>query len=108
LKTSEGLAAVLMNMIKDEMQHSILARLGAVMALPSLKNLKKKIDYSEYGGAPLLGINGVAIVCHGSSRAQAIQNALCRAKESVETGLVKSISALLCDPAGEVNCVNEV
>src|SRR5690606_22074157 len=67
LKTAEGLAIVLMNMIKEEMQQSMLARLGAALALPSLKNLKKRLDYSEYGGAPLLGINGVAIVCHGSS-----------------------------------------
>jgi len=108
LKTSEGLANVLMNMVKSEMQHSNLAKLGAFLALPSLKNLKKRLDYSEYGGAPLLGINGVAIVCHGSSQSRAIGNALSRARESVDTGLIKSIGTRLCDPAREVSCANEM
>lgn len=103
LKTSEGLADVLMKMIKKEMQQSSLAKIGAALALPSLKNLKKRLDYSEYGGAPLLGINGVAIVCHGSSRSLAIRNALNRARESVETDLIKSIGASLYDPAREVS-----
>ncbi|HBX22393.1 MAG TPA: phosphate acyltransferase PlsX [Desulfotomaculum sp.] len=108
LKTSEGLAKVLMSMVKSEMQHSNLAKIGAILALPSLKNLKKRLDYSEYGGAPLLGINGVAIVCHGSSQAQAIRNALSSAKESVDTDLIKSIGARLYDPAREVSCANEM
>jgi glycerol-3-phosphate acyltransferase PlsX len=108
LKTGEGLATVLMKMIKNELQQSGLSKIGAVLALPALKNLKKRLDYSEYGGAPLLGVNGVAIVCHGSSRALAIKNALTRARESVETGLVGSISASLNNPVGEVGFVNEM
>lgn len=107
LKTGEGLATALMNMIKKELQQSGLARLGAVLSLPALKNLKKRLDYSEYGGAPLLGVNGVAIVCHGSSRELAIKNALIRAKESVDTGLIKAISASLVDQAREVEIANE-
>lgn len=108
LKTSEGLADVLMKMIKKEMQQSSISKIGAALALPSLKNLKRRLDYSEYGGAPLLGINGVAIVCHGSSRALAIRNALNRARESVETGLVRSIGASLYALAREVRCADEM
>ncbi|MCG8402214.1 MAG: phosphate acyltransferase PlsX [Firmicutes bacterium] len=107
LKTSEGLVDVLMKMIKKEMQQNSLTKIGAALALPSLKNLKKRLDYSEYGGAPLLGINGVAIVCHGSSNSLAIKNALGCARESVETGLIKSIGACLYDPAREVGCADE-
>lgn len=107
LKTGEGLATVLMKMIKEAMQQSGLSKIGAVLALPALKNLKKRLDYSEYGGAPLLGVNGVAIVCHGSSRALAIKNAINRAGESVQNGLVSSINASLNDPSGEVGFVHE-
>jgi glycerol-3-phosphate acyltransferase PlsX len=102
LKTGEGLAGVLMKMIKREMQQSSLAKIGATLTLPAMRNLRKRLDYSEYGGAPLLGVNGVAIVCHGSSRALAIKNALFRARESVEAGLIGAIGASLHDPAREV------
>lgn len=92
LKTGEGLADVLMNMIGQAIQQSSLAKIGATLTLPALKKLGKKLNYSEYGGAPLLGINGVAIVCHGSSKALAIKNAVYRARESVENGLISAIS----------------
>lgn len=108
LKTGEGLAEVLMKMIKQEMQHSSLAKIGATLTLPAFKNLKRKLDYSEYGGAPLLGVNGVAIVCHGSSKAMAIKNAMYRARESVENGLINAIGASLNDSVQEVGCVDGV
>lgn len=102
LKTGEGLADTLMKMIKKEMQQSSLAKIGATLTLPAMKNLKKRLDYSEYGGAPLLGLNGVAIVCHGSSKALAIKNALYRARESVDNGLINAINESLNDQVGEV------
>jgi len=92
LKTSEGLADVLMKMTSQAMRQSSLAKIGATLTLPALKKLGKKLHYSEYGGAPLLGINGVAIVSHGSSKALAIKNAVYRARESVENGLISAIS----------------
>ncbi len=92
LKTSEGLADFLMKMISQALKESSLAKIGATLTLPALKKLSKKLSYSEYGGAPLLGINGVAIVCHGSSKALAIKNAVYRARESVENGLISAIS----------------
>ncbi|SFR01178.1 phosphate acyltransferase PlsX [Desulfoscipio geothermicus] len=106
LKTGEGLADALMKMIKREMQQSSLAKIGATLTLPAMRNLKKRLDYSEYGGAPLLGVNGVAIVCHGTSRALAIKNALFRARESVEAGLIGAIGASLHDPVREVGYVD--
>lgn len=107
LKTGEGLADMLMKMIRKEMQQSSLSRIGAALALPALKSLQKKLDYSEYGGAPLLGVNGVAIVCHGGSRALAIKNALNRARESVETDLIKSIRISIAEPVRKVSCADE-
>jgi len=92
LKTSEGLADSLMKMISQALRQSSMAKIGATLTLPALKKLGKRLNYSEYGGAPLLGINGVAIVCHGSSKALAIKNAVYRARESVENGLISAIS----------------
>lgn len=108
LKTSEGLAMVLLGMIKDEMQQSMLAKAGALLALPAIKNMKKKVDYTEYGGYPLLGVNGVAIVCHGRSNSLAVKNAINRARESVATGLIGSIGASLKNSVGEVGFVHEM
>ena len=54
---------------------------GAVLTRPAFKNIKKKLDYAEYGGAPLLGINGVSVICHGRSNAKAIRNAIAVARD---------------------------
>ena len=92
LKTSEGLKDALLHMAGKSIKRSILAKLGAAMLLPSLKELGKRLSYVEYGGAPLLGINGVAIICHGSSKAISIKNAIYKAKEAVESKLISAIS----------------
>jgi len=91
LKFGEGLARDLMAMIKEELKKNIFVKIGAAIIFSQATGLKKKIDYSEYGGAPLLGINGVCIICHGSSQAKAIKNAIRVAKECVEINVVKSI-----------------
>ncbi len=87
LKTSEGLADSMGKMLKAEFRSSILAKLGYLLAKGSLKRLKKKIDYAEYGGAPLLGINGVGFICHGGSNAKAIKNAIMYAAEYARNNL---------------------
>lgn len=76
LKVSEGLGAALGSMLKAELKSSLWSRLGALIALPAFKRFAKKIDYAEYGGAPILGLNGIAIVCHGSANARSIQTSL--------------------------------
>ena len=76
LKLSEGLGSALASMLKTELKKSIWSRLGTLIALPAFKRFAKKLDYAEYGGAPILGLNGIAIVCHGASNARAITTAL--------------------------------
>lgn len=76
LKTSEGLADVLIKMLKREVANLASGRIGYLLLKPALRNFKKKTDYDEYGGAPLLGINGTCIISHGRSTAKAIQNAV--------------------------------
>lgn len=83
LKVSEGIAEMIFEMMKSEINNSKLAKLGFLLAKPALRKLRKRIDYSEYGGAPLLGINGACIIGHGKSNANAIKNAVRVASEFV-------------------------
>lgn len=76
LKTSEGLAEVIIRMLRREISEISTGRIGYLFLKPALKNFKKKTDYAEYGGAPLLGINGTCIISHGRSSAKAIKNAI--------------------------------
>jgi glycerol-3-phosphate acyltransferase PlsX len=83
LKFGEGLAEFIMTNLKDEVRRSVIAKVGALTMLPALQRFRKQVDHAEYGGAPLLGLNGVCIICHGSSRAKAIRNAIRVASEQV-------------------------
>ncbi|MDU2065616.1 MAG: phosphate acyltransferase PlsX [Sporomusaceae bacterium] len=92
LKAGEGLAKAILEMIKDAIKQSgLFVKIASLMILPALKTLKKKLDYSEYGGAPLLGVNGGFIICHGSSKAKAIKNAIRVAYEFQERKVVEHI-----------------
>ncbi|HHY40975.1 MAG TPA: phosphate acyltransferase PlsX [Syntrophaceticus sp.] len=95
LKAVEGIAAVLMAMIKDELSRNPLRLFGAALVKPGLKEIKKKLDYSEYGGAPLLGVGGLSIICHGSSRARAIKNAIRYAHQAAKSNLLELIEQKL-------------
>lgn len=76
LKVSEGLAEALSRMLRTEFKSRLLSRIGYLLAKPALAAFRKKIDYAEYGGAPLLGIQGTGVICHGSSSPRAIMNAV--------------------------------
>jgi len=76
LKVSEGLAEAMGLMLRKELGARLLSRLGYLLVKPALKAFRKKVDYAEYGGAPLLGIQGTAMICHGSSSPRAIMNAI--------------------------------
>ena len=84
LKTSEGLVETMLQLMKEELSRNLLAKLGALLSMDSFRRLKKRLDYSEYGGAPLIGLRGVCIICHGRSSGNAIKNAIRVAKEFAE------------------------
>ncbi len=87
LKISEGLADAAMKMLGDEIRKSLLAKIGYLLARPAFKAFKKRVDYSEYGGAPLLGVDGTGIVCHGKSDSVAIKNAILEAEKMVRNNI---------------------
>ncbi|MDN5292737.1 MAG: phosphate acyltransferase [Eubacteriales bacterium] len=92
LKFGEGLARDLLQMIKEEVKKDFLARLGAMLFFSRARGLRRRIDHREYGGAPLLGVDGVCIIAHGSSDRVAVKNAIRVAKECLENnvnGLIK-------------------
>jgi glycerol-3-phosphate acyltransferase PlsX len=98
LKLSEGLTAAMLSMIKRELTASAVTKAGAMLARPAFKNIKKRLDYSEYGGAPLLGVKRIVVIGHGSSNARAIRNAIRsvrefsenRASERIERGIAET------------------
>jgi phosphate acyltransferase len=91
LKFAEGLAEAVVSLIREEVQVNPLAKLGGLLIKGALKEVYKKMDYSEYGGAPLLGVNGICIVCHGKSNPKAIFNAVRVAAELVQKQTNESI-----------------
>jgi len=91
LKVTEGVAEALASMLKKEIMASIPAKLGYLLAKGALINVKKKVDYAEYGGAPLLGIDGTGIISHGASDARAIKNAIKVAFECAKNKLNRHV-----------------
>ncbi len=80
LKLYEGLAGTLMGMIKDAIMSTTVSKMGGVLIKKSMKEMGKKLDYTEYGGAPLLGLEGLVVKSHGSSNAKAFKNAIIQCK----------------------------
>ncbi len=76
LKISEGVADAIIHMLKEALSGTLQAKVGAVLARQGFEEFRKRVDWSEYGGAPLLGVKGAAIICHGRSPANAIKNAV--------------------------------
>jgi glycerol-3-phosphate acyltransferase PlsX len=76
LKVSEGLVDVIKQMLQESLEATIAGKIGYVLSKAAYAAFKKRVDYSEYGGAPLLGVRGVCIICHGRSNANAIKNAI--------------------------------
>jgi glycerol-3-phosphate acyltransferase PlsX len=76
LKVSEGLVEVIREMLRESMRKSMTRQVGALLAKGAFQDFKKRVDYTEYGGAPLLGLKGVCVICHGRSNAKAMMNAI--------------------------------
>jgi phosphate acyltransferase len=95
LKTSEGLIEAVLKLLGDELSSNLQAKVGALLTQQSFKRLKKRLDYSEYGGAPLIGLRGVTIICHGRSSSNAIKNAIRVAKEYAESQVNATLEAEL-------------
>ena len=76
LKLSEGLIETFATMLRQELEKTIAAKVGYILAERAFRAFRRRMDYSEYGGAPLLGMKGITIVCHGRSNANAIKNAI--------------------------------
>lgn len=87
LKVSEGLVEVGKHLMQDAVKASVSGKIGYLLARSALSEMKKRVDYSEYGGAPLLGVKGCTIICHGRSNANAIKNAIRVASEFAQSGL---------------------
>jgi glycerol-3-phosphate acyltransferase PlsX len=102
LKTSEGLARLLGDLLRESLTKTVTAQAGALLSRKALKDFKKRLDYREYGGAPLLGVRGVCIIGHGSSNDRAILNGIRVAAEFAETGvndhIEREVGRRLADP----------
>ncbi len=92
LKTIEGTASMLMHNIKDIFKSNLLTKIAAAMVLPKMKGLKKKMDVSEVGGAPLIGVMKPVIKAHGNSDAKAFCSAIRQATEFVSAGVIEAIA----------------
>ncbi len=96
LKASEGVVSTVFTLMKTHIKRSIPAKIGAFMMKKKVfKKLKEKVDYAEYGGAPLLGVKGCAIISHGKSNAKAIKNAIFQAIAYSDSGVNDAIEELL-------------
>ncbi len=92
LKFGEGAVDLFFDFFKTEARQNWRSLLGLLLLKPALREFKKRYDYSEYGGAPLLGLNGVSVIAHGRSDANAIKNAIRQANDAVATHLVENMT----------------
>ncbi|CAA6800277.1 MAG: Phosphate:acyl-ACP acyltransferase PlsX [uncultured Sulfurovum sp.] len=100
LKTSEGVVSAVFDLMKQHIRKSLPAKIGALMMKKKVfRKMKKQVDKDEYGGAPLLGINGCSIISHGASNAKAIKNAIFQAIEYSESDINITIAKVLKEKA---------
>jgi glycerol-3-phosphate acyltransferase PlsX len=91
LKTSEGLVEVIEELLRDELSSTVTTRVGSLLTSRAMRHFRKRVDYSEYGGAPLLGPAGIAIVGHGRSSAKAVRNAIAMAYRFVSEQFIDRV-----------------
>jgi glycerol-3-phosphate acyltransferase PlsX len=93
LKISEGLVEAVEDLLGQELQRTFATRVGYLLSLRAFRRFRRRVDYSEYGGAPLLGVNGVCIVGHGRSSAKAVRNAVALADRFVREDVVRRLES---------------
>jgi len=103
LKASEGLAKLVRSELRQAMGSNPLYMLGAFLSKGAFNNFRKRLDYTEYGGAPLLGLRGACIIGHGSSNARAIYNGIRVAAEFAQSGISQEMKDALTPPATPAN-----
>jgi glycerol-3-phosphate acyltransferase PlsX len=91
LKLSEGLVEMVEELLGDELQSTFTGQMGYLFSRRAFRRFRKRLDYSEYGGAPLLGLAGVAIVCHGRSSVKALRNAVAMAARFVQSDALQRL-----------------
>lgn len=91
LKVAEGFGEMVVGMLMDEARQSPMYGAGLLMAKGAFRNLRSRVDYSEYGGAPLLGVDGACLIGHGRSSAKAIRNAIHFAASYASCGVIERI-----------------
>ncbi|MGD0282056.1 MAG: phosphate acyltransferase PlsX [Dissulfurispiraceae bacterium] len=106
LKVSEGLAETIIKMLKREVASAATGKIGYLMLKPAIRNFRKRTDYDEYGGAPLLGINGTCIISHGRSSSKAIKNAIRVSAEMAKKKVHETIAHTLDDYANRKDVKN--
>jgi glycerol-3-phosphate acyltransferase PlsX len=95
LKTIEGVGELVFKLLRKELGANLFTLLGGLLAAPAFRRFKKAVDYSEYGGAPLLGIDGVSLISHGKSNASAIKNAIRAACRCVKADMKARMADLI-------------
>jgi glycerol-3-phosphate acyltransferase PlsX len=95
LKTSEGIAKLVSVSLRESLKSTVTSQVGALLSRRAFSEFKKRLDYSEYGGAPLLGVRGVCIVGHGSSNEKAVMNGIRVAAEFAQAEVNASIEGSL-------------
>jgi len=93
VKMCEGMAEFMFRELREAVRGRLRYRLGALLMVDALRGMRRRLDYAEYGGVPLLGVDGVVIICHGRSHAHAIKNAIRTAKEAAVSGMQEAIQA---------------
>jgi len=97
LKVSESLSEMVEQLLREEIKSTLKASVGFLLSRSAFRRFKSRLDYSEYGGAPLLGVKGCVIICHGRSSAKAVKNAIRFAAEFSRRGLAQKIQSSLAD-----------
>lgn len=97
LKCSESLSEMVEKLLREEIKKTLQASVGFLLSRSAFRSFKSRLDYSEYGGAPMLGVKGCVIICHGRSSAKAVKNAIRLAAEFARQGLARRIQSSIAD-----------